>query len=426
MSVAQLDKALLELLDLVSRKALQTLLFDPVEPEELDWHLTRLSHRVAPAYLPFAADDSGVLAVHLWPGRDVADSPFVYVGEDQLELHYLCDGLHNLPATLWLWMGRYFKKGKMPALREAVAEMAARIPGGQPVPDTLWPLLESAPDYEPTWWHADATETTTRAWQLAEVGHPFVGLPKPDYLAKPEEAIALLEPFMHQHREPELVSALLAAQIKAGQQVEQENVLLVLAAEAWRQSEGVHLEVRDIDSDRMMVHVRHGKGSKDRYVPLPAPALKMLRRYWCRHRHPKWLFPAPTRLGVPQTTAAKPMSISGLQRAFKAAVEESGIQKEVTVHTLRHCQNGKAAEWLEKQVDLLPAANYFMLTFTLPDELRRVARSNQKLCYDLLFRTSADAIQKLAQDSRFVGGRMGMVGVLHTLRQAQGRPGDAT
>lgn len=78
------------------------------------------------------------------------------------------------------------------------------------------------------------------------------------------------------------------------------------------------------------------------------------------------------------------------------------------------CQNGKAAEWLEKQVDLLPAANYFMLTFTLPDELRRVARSNQKLCYDLLFRASADAIQKLAQDSRFVGGRMGMVGVLHT------------
>jgi len=78
------------------------------------------------------------------------------------------------------------------------------------------------------------------------------------------------------------------------------------------------------------------------------------------------------------------------------------------------CQNGKAYQWLEKQQDLLPAAPYFMLTFTWPSELRRVARSHQKLCYDLLFRTSADAIQKLAQDPRFVGGRMGMVGVLHT------------
>jgi len=78
------------------------------------------------------------------------------------------------------------------------------------------------------------------------------------------------------------------------------------------------------------------------------------------------------------------------------------------------CQNGKAQQWLEKQQDMLPAAPYFMLTFTLPSELRRVARSHQKLFYDLLFRTSADAVQKLAQDPRFVGGQMGMVGVLHT------------
>jgi ssDNA-binding Zn-finger/Zn-ribbon topoisomerase 1 len=78
------------------------------------------------------------------------------------------------------------------------------------------------------------------------------------------------------------------------------------------------------------------------------------------------------------------------------------------------CQNGKAQQWLEKQQDLLPAASYFMLTFTLPSELRRVARSHQELFYNLLFRTSADAVQKLAQDPRFVGGWMGMVGVLHT------------
>ncbi len=78
------------------------------------------------------------------------------------------------------------------------------------------------------------------------------------------------------------------------------------------------------------------------------------------------------------------------------------------------CQNDKAEQWLEKQRDLLLAVPYFMLTFTLPGELRRLARGHQKLFYHLLFRTSAAAVQKLAQDPRFVGGQMGMVGVLHT------------
>lgn len=55
------------------------------------------------------------------------------------------------------------------------------------------------------------------------------------------------------------------------------------------------------------------------------------------------------------------------------------------------CQNGKAREWLEKQQNLLLPVRYFMLTFTLPDELRNVARSRQMLFYDLLFRTSAAA-----------------------------------
>jgi hypothetical protein len=78
------------------------------------------------------------------------------------------------------------------------------------------------------------------------------------------------------------------------------------------------------------------------------------------------------------------------------------------------CQNDKAQQWLEKQQDMLFPVRYFLLTFTLPDKLRRLARSHQKLFYALLFRTSASATQKLAQDSRFVGGQIGMVGVLHT------------
>ena len=103
-----------------------------------------------------------------------------------------------------------------------------------------------------------------------------------------------------------------------------------------RVCEGVHLQVRDIDSERMVVHVRHGKRSKDRYVPLPEATLQMLRQYWRTHRHPVWLFPQRLRRGEPPAAATKPMTVRGVQRCFQAALQASGIQKEATVHTLRH------------------------------------------------------------------------------------------
>ena len=78
------------------------------------------------------------------------------------------------------------------------------------------------------------------------------------------------------------------------------------------------------------------------------------------------------------------------------------------------CQHRAGQQWLEKQQSRLLPVPYFMVTFTLPEELRSLARSNQKLMYDLLFRCSAAALQELAQDPRFVGGEIGMVGVLQT------------
>jgi len=78
------------------------------------------------------------------------------------------------------------------------------------------------------------------------------------------------------------------------------------------------------------------------------------------------------------------------------------------------CQSGRGQEWLETQRDFLLGVPYFLLTFTLPQELRKVARSNQKAIYSLLFRAAAQATQRLAQDPRFVGGQLGMIGVLHT------------
>jgi hypothetical protein len=78
------------------------------------------------------------------------------------------------------------------------------------------------------------------------------------------------------------------------------------------------------------------------------------------------------------------------------------------------CQNEQANDWLAEQQNLLLPVHHFLLTFTLPQELRAIARSHQKTIYNLLFRASASALQQLAQDPRFVGARLGMVGVLHT------------
>lgn len=82
------------------------------------------------------------------------------------------------------------------------------------------------------------------------------------------------------------------------------------------------------------------------------------------------------------------------------------------------CQNGSANEWLQRQQEMLLPVPYFLVTFTLPDALRELARSHQKLLYNTLFRASAAALQTLAHDPRFVGGTIGMIGVLHTWTRA--------
>jgi hypothetical protein len=78
------------------------------------------------------------------------------------------------------------------------------------------------------------------------------------------------------------------------------------------------------------------------------------------------------------------------------------------------CQNEQAQEWLQAQQDLLLPVPYFMLTFTVPSGLNEVIRRHQSRMYAVLFQASSTATQKLAKDLRFVGGQIGMVGVLHT------------
>jgi len=101
--------------------------------------------------------------------------------------------------------------------------------------------------------------------------------------------------------------------------------------------EGARLQVADIDSGRMVLHI-HGKGKQERYVSLPSPSLPRLRDYGGTQRSPLWLFPAPTRRGLRHslTHNGGPVTRSSLQSAFRRAVRKSGIAKRAHVHTLRH------------------------------------------------------------------------------------------
>jgi site-specific recombinase XerD len=105
--------------------------------------------------------------------------------------------------------------------------------------------------------------------------------------------------------------------------------------------EGTRLRVKDIDSQRKMIHVVQGKGNKDRYVPLPDHTLNLLRHLWATHRNPDWMFPSHNGLEAMNETA--------LQKAFRAALRESGVHKQASVHTLRHSY---ATHLLEAGIDL--------------------------------------------------------------------------
>jgi integrase/recombinase XerD len=102
-----------------------------------------------------------------------------------------------------------------------------------------------------------------------------------------------------------------------------------------RISEGAQLRVEDIDGGRMFVRV-HGKGGKDRYVPLPERTLRLLRDFWKTHRSPIWLFPAPLDYGGVSIPGSGPVTVSTLQFAFRHALKLTRLAKPAHVHTLRH------------------------------------------------------------------------------------------
>jgi site-specific recombinase XerD len=108
-----------------------------------------------------------------------------------------------------------------------------------------------------------------------------------------------------------------------------------------RATEAARLRIADIDSRRMMVCVRSGKGNKDRYVPLPRRTLELLRAYWRDHQPADWLFP--------NRSGCRPIDRCTIRKCIRTAARDVAVTKPVSCHTLRHCY---ATHLLEDGVDL--------------------------------------------------------------------------
>lgn len=131
--------------------------------------------------------------------------------------------------------------------------------------------------------------------------------------------------------------------INGTRELRYQTFLLTAYSMGLRLGEVLTLEVGDIDAGHMKVHIRQGKGRKDRRVTLPQRTLDTLRAYWATHRHPRLIFPAGKTPAL-RFEADQVMDRGGLQRSFKVIAKSCGINKPVTLHTLRHCYGAHLVE----------------------------------------------------------------------------------
>lgn len=148
--------------------------------------------------------------------------------------------------------------------------------------------------------------TLRRKWAVDRLPHPRREKRLPVVLS-PEEIVRFLE---------------------AIGSVKYRAILMTAYAAGLRVTEVTRLNVQDIDSQRMCIRVRQGKGSKDRYVMLSPRLLTLLRTCWKTERPSRWLFPGKK--------PGRPLSAGSVRRACEKARYASGLAKHVTPHTLRH------------------------------------------------------------------------------------------
>lgn len=131
---------------------------------------------------------------------------------------------------------------------------------------------------------------------------------------------------------PDILSTLEVANlIRAAGNIKHRTMLVLAYGSGLRSAEVANLQVGDIDSDRMQIHIRNGKGGKDRYVVLSPVMLEMLRDYWRESRskvESSWIFPGQSFI--------KPITPSTVGAVYKQAKKSAGINKQGGVHSLRH------------------------------------------------------------------------------------------
>jgi integrase/recombinase XerD len=142
-------------------------------------------------------------------------------------------------------------------------------------------------------------------------------------------------------KKPKTLPSVLGAEeveklLACAQPVKPRLVLATLYAAGLRLDEALHLQPADIDSSRMLLHVRQGKGSKQRMVPLSQRLLTELREYWQASQPRVWLFPG--------ADGQRPLDPATVQKACGRAALAAGLQKHVTPHTLRHSYATSLAE----------------------------------------------------------------------------------
>jgi site-specific recombinase XerD len=164
-------------------------------------------------------------------------------------------------------------------------------------------------------------------------------------LGRPD-AVKMLPYGKRPKRLPTVLSVEEVAQLLAAAQPGRERILLQTAyACGLRISELLHLQVTDIDSARMVVEVRQGKGAKDRQVPLSPRLLCELRAWWCTHRTKPWLLP-----GMTVYKRHQPQNVTSVQRMCLRIVARAKLRKAASMHTLRHSY---ATHLLEAGVDVV-------------------------------------------------------------------------
>ena len=133
--------------------------------------------------------------------------------------------------------------------------------------------------------------------------------------------------------------------IEAAHSLSHRTMLMVLYSTGMRNAELRHLQVADIDSRRMLIHIQQGKGGRDRYVPLSTTLLATLRVYYRWMRPKTWLFPGT----VAGWRADKPITPKVLWEACVVAAQRAGLRTRVSPHLLRHSY---ATHLLESGADL--------------------------------------------------------------------------